>query len=322
MIDQIRKPVEKEFDQYEKLFDLTLKTDQFKLDKVLSYLKSQKGKEIRPIMVLLSSGLFGDISIDSIKTAASLEFLHTASLMHDDVVDNTFQRRSGFSVKALWNNKTAILVGDYFLSKSALLSAQVENRAITLLLAELAEDLSVGELLQMSNESRLIIDENAYFDVIRKKTAKTFAICTSAGALSSGATDTDVRHLYNFGEYLGMIFQIKDDIFDYFDSGMIGKPTSNDLKEGKMTLPLIYALRVAEKSTAKPFLNIIRNRNFSRENLKSINKFVIDSGGVSYAEDRMQKFSILAKEELSGFSDSSYKSSMLKSVDYFMSRKF
>lgn len=174
----------------------------------------------------------------------------------------------------------------------------------------------------MSNESRLIIDENAYFDVIRKKTAKTFAICTSAGALSSGATDTDVRHLYNFGEYLGMIFQIKDDIFDYFDSGMIGKPTSNDLKEGKMTLPLIYALRVAEKSTAKPFLNIIRNRNFSRENLKSINKFVIDSGGVSYAEDRMQKFSILAKEELSVFSDSSYKSSMLKSVDYFVSRKF
>jgi len=322
MIDQIRKPVEKEFDQYEKLFDLTLKTDQFKLDKVLSYLKSQKGKEIRPIMVLLSAGLFGDISIDSIKTAASLEFLHTASLMHDDVVDNTFQRRSGFSVKALWNNKTAILVGDYFLSKSALLSAQVDNRAITLLLAELAEDLSVGELMQMSNESRLIIDENAYFDVIRKKTAKTFAICTSSGAVSSGASEEEIKHLYNFGEYLGMIFQIKDDIFDYFDSGIIGKPTSNDLKEGKMTLPLIYALRESNKSISKPYLNIIRNRSFSRENLKSINKFVIDSGGVGYAESCMNEFSLLAKKELSGFSDSSYKDALLKSIDYFMSRKF
>jgi len=322
MIDHIRKPVEKEFDQYEILFDEAIKTDQFKLNKVLNYLKTQKGKEIRPILVLLSAGLFGKITDESIKTAASLEFLHTASLMHDDVVDNTYQRRSGFSVKALWNNKTAILVGDYFLSKSAMLSAKVDRREITSLLAELACDLSVGELMQMSNESRLIIDEKAYYDVIRKKTAKTFAICTSAGAISAGAQSEVASHLYKFGENLGMIFQIKDDIFDYFDSDLIGKPTSNDLKEGKMTLPLIYALKNSDKKVIKPFLNMIRNRDFSKKNLASINVFVKEAGGVKYAEKCMEEFKLLALEELTGFPDSPFKSAMISCVNYFMLRKY
>jgi len=322
MIDQIRKPVEKEFYQYEKLFDESIQTNQFKLNKVLSYLKSQKGKEIRPVLVLLTAGLFGNISFESIKTAVSLEFLHTASLMHDDVVDNTYQRRSGFSVKALWNNKSAILVGDYFLSKSATLSAQVNNRKITSLLAELACDLAVGELLQMSNESRLIIDEQAYYEVIRKKTAKTFAICTSAGAISAEADPEAVKHLYMYGEHLGMIFQLKDDIFDYFDSDLIGKPTSNDLKEGKMTLPLIFALKNSDKKEIKPYMNIIRNRDFSQKNLSSINVFVKEAGGVKYAEKCMEDQRILALDELGSFADSSYKRSLMSCVDYFIFRKY
>lgn len=322
MIDQIRKPVEKEFDQYEKLFDESIWTDQFTLKMVLNYLRSQKGKEIRPVIVLLSAGLCGKITEESIKSAVSLEFLHTASLMHDDVVDNTYQRRSGFSVKALWNNKSAILVGDYFLSKSAMISAQINNRRITSLLANLACDLSVGELMQMSNESRLIIDEEAYYEVIKKKTAKTFAFCTSAGAISADAEPEAVEHLYKYGEYLGMIFQIKDDIFDYFDSDLIGKPTSNDLKEGKMTLPLIFALKNSDKKEAKPYLNIIRNKDFDQKNLSSINIFVKEAGGVKYSEKRMEDYKLLALDELAGFPDNPYKQSLISCVNYFMFRKF
>lgn len=322
MIDQIRKPVEREFIQYEKLFADTLWTEQFKLKTVIEYLHSQKGKEIRPLMVLLSAGLSGEITMESIKTAASLEFLHTASLIHDDVVDNTFQRRSGFSVKALWNNKTAILVGDYFLSKSAMLSAVIKNRNITKLLADLACDLSVGELMQMSNEEMLIIDESAYYEVIKKKTAVTFACCTSAGAISTDADQELTDHLYNFGEYLGMIFQIKDDIFDYFESNLIGKPTSNDLKEGKMTLPLIYALKNSDKKVIKPYLNIIRNKDYSPVNLKKINQFVKEAGGVKYAEKKMEDYRALALNELSFFPDSLYKHSLTLCVDYFMQRKY
>jgi octaprenyl-diphosphate synthase len=322
MIDKIRKPVEKEFNLYEKMFNESIYTDNFQLKKVLNYLHSQKGKEIRPVMVLLSAGLFGQITEETLKAAASIEFLHTASLMHDDVVDNTFQRRSGFSVKALWNNKSAILVGDYFLSKSAVLSAQIKNRKITSILADLACELSVGELMQMSNESKLIIDEDAYYEVIKKKTAMTFACCTYAGAISVDADKEAEDHLYKFGEYLGMIFQIKDDIFDYFDSNLIGKPTSNDLKEGKMTLPLIYSLKNGQKSEIKPYLNIIRNKDFSQKNLADINLFVKEAGGVKYAEKRMEDYKSMAMNELSGFPESPYKQSLISCVDYFMLRKY
>jgi octaprenyl-diphosphate synthase len=176
--------------------------------------------------------------------------------------------------------------------------------------------------MQMSNESKLIIDEEAYYDVIRMKTAKTFAFCAAGGAISADAEPKAEEHLYKFGEYLGMIFQIKDDIFDYFDSKLIGKPTSNDLKEGKMTLPLIYALNNSDKKEARPYLNMIRNKDFSQKNLSSINLFVKNAGGVKYAEKRMEDYLKLALEELSGFPESPYKQSLILCVDYFMLRKY
>ncbi|MDP4278484.1 MAG: polyprenyl synthetase family protein, partial [Bacteroidota bacterium] len=220
MIDAIRKPIAKEFLEYEKAFEESIRSETYLLNYVLKFMSSQKGKELRPQLVLLAAGLCGKILPDTIQTAVSLELLHTASLMHDDVVDNTYQRRSAFSVKALWNNKTAILVGDYYLSKSAYIASRVADRRISLLLAELGCDLSEGEIMQLSNEKRLIIDEPTYLEVIKKKTAKTFAFCTQAGAISVDAEEKSVETLRLFGEYVGMIFQIKDDIFDYFDSGL------------------------------------------------------------------------------------------------------
>jgi len=322
MIDAIRKPIAKEFLEYEKAFEESIRSETYLLNYVLKFMSSQKGKELRPQLVLLAAGLCGKILPDTIQTAVSLELLHTASLMHDDVVDNTYQRRSAFSVKALWNNKTAILVGDYYLSKSAYIASRLADRRISLLLAELGCDLSEGEIMQLSNEKRLIIDEPTYLEVIKKKTAKTFAFCTQAGAISVDAEEKSVESLRLFGEYVGMIFQIKDDIFDYFDSGLIGKPTCNDLKEGKMTLPLIYSLKNANMAESKPFLNMIRNKDFSHENLSNINRFVMKAGGVEYAEKRMDDFKQLAIQALDIFPDNPYKQAMLACLDYFMKRKY
>ncbi|MCE5175356.1 MAG: polyprenyl synthetase family protein [Bacteroidales bacterium] len=320
MIDQIRKPVEKEFRLYEAAFDEAVKTDNVLLGNILKYIKSTKGKELRPILVLLTASLFGKIGSDTIQSAVSLELLHTASLMHDDVVDETYQRRSKYSVNALWNNKISILVGDYYLSKSAHISAQMKNRRVTPLLAQLGCDLADGELLQLTNENKLQIDEPVYLDVIKKKTAKTFAFCTQAGAISADANELEEEQLRLFGEYLGMVFQMKDDIFDYFDSGDIGKPTGNDLKEGKMTLPLIFALKNAVKNDAKPILNMIRNKDYSVENLKNMSQFVLDRGGIQYAEKRMQDYKQLAIQSLSGFQDSSGKKALLNCLDFAMMR--
>jgi len=320
MIDQIKKPIEDDFRLYEDAFNAALSTDNTLLAHILKYVSSTKGKELRPILVLLSASILGKVNSVTIQAAVSLELLHTASLMHDDVVDQTYQRRSKYSVNALWNNKTAILVGDFYLSKSALISAKTENIKITTLLADLGCALSEGELLQLSNESKLIIDEPAYLRVIKKKTAETFAFCTQAGAISLNATSQQEEQLRLFGEYLGMIFQIKDDIFDYFDSDDIGKPTGNDLKEGKMTLPLIYALGKADKNESKPILNMIRNKDFTVENLKNMSLFVKERGGIQYAESRMKEYKRMAIDILSSLADSPSKDSLLRCLDFAMLR--
>lgn len=187
-------------------------------------------------------------------------------------------------------------------------------------MAQLGCDLSDGELLQVNNESKLLIDEPLYLDVIRKKTAKTFAFCTQAGAISANASPENEEKLRLFGEYLGMVFQMKDDIFDYFESGDIGKPTGNDLKEGKMTLPLIFALKNADKIEAKPILNMIRNKDFSVEKLKNMSQFVQEKGGIQYAESRMNEFKILASDTLKKFPDSASKTAMLDCLDFAMKR--
>lgn len=321
MIEQIRKPVEKEFLRYEKAFEDAIHTENALLKTILTYVRTTKGKELRPILTLLAAGMFGSVNDDTIRAAVSLELLHTASLMHDDVVDQTYERRSKFSVNALWNNRIAILVGDYYLSKSSYITAMMKTRRVTTMLSQLGCDLSDGELLQVSNERKLLIDESAYLDVIRKKTAMTFAFCTQAGAITVDATPEQEENLRLFGENLGMVFQIKDDIFDYFESADIGKPTGNDLKEGKMTLPLIFALEQSSTTEKRPYLNMIRNRDFSPQNLALMTQFVEKAGGIQYAEKRMLDFGDGAKKNLEAYLGSPYHASLLGCLDYAMNRK-
>ncbi len=320
MIEEIRKPVEQDFQRYEIAFNEAIHTDNALLKTILAYVRTTKGKELRPVITLLSAGMFGTINEDTIHAAVSLELLHTASLMHDDVVDQTFERRSKFSVNALWNNRVAILVGDYYLSKSAFITSKMKTRRVNTMLSQLGCDLSDGELLQVSNERKLLIDETAYLDVIRKKTALTFAFCTQSGAISVDATSEQEENLRLFGENLGMVFQIKDDIFDYFSSSNIGKPTGNDLKEGKMTLPLIFALANSTKEVNRPFLNMIRNRAFTPENLTRMSAFVRDAGGIQYAEKRMWDFGEKAKRNLQEYPNSPYHESLLNCLEYAMNR--
>lgn len=320
MIERIRKPVEKDFQRYEIAFKEAIQTDNTLLKTILAYVQTTKGKELRPILTLLAAGMFGSVNEDTIRAAVSLELLHTASLMHDDVVDQTYERRSKFSVNALWNNRIAILVGDYYLSKSAFITAKMKTRRVTTMLSQLGCDLSDGELLQVSNERKLLIDESAYLAVIRKKTAMTFAFCTQAGAITVEATPEQEENLRLFGENLGMVFQIKDDIFDYFTSSTIGKPTGNDLKEGKMTLPLIYALENSTKDVNRPFLNMIRNRAFSPENLTKMSLFVREAGGIQYAEKRMKDFGELAKNNINQYPDSPFHDSLIECLEYAMNR--
>ena len=320
MIEQIRKPVNQDFLRYEQAFKEAIHTENALLKAILAYVRTTKGKELRPILTLLAAGMFGSVNEDTIKAAVSLELLHTASLMHDDVVDQTYERRSKFSVNALWNNRIAILVGDYYLSKSAFITAKMNTRRITTMLSQLGCDLSDGELLQVSNERKLQIDEPSYLAVIRKKTAMTFAFCTQAGAITVEATPEQEENLRLFGENLGMVFQIKDDIFDYFESGDIGKPTGNDLKEGKMTMPLIFALEHATKDDKRPFLNMIRNRDFTTENLTKMSLFVREAGGIQYAEKRMKEFGEMAKKNIDHYPQSTFHDSLLACLDYAMKR--
>ena len=320
MIEQIRKPVNQDFLRYEQAFKEAIHTDNALLKSILAYVRTTRGKELRPILTLLAAGMFGTVNEDTITAAVSLELLHTASLMHDDVVDQTYERRSKFSVNALWNNRIAILVGDYYLSKSAFVTAKMKTRRITTMLSQLGCDLSDGELLQVSNERKLQIDEASYLDVIRKKTAMTFAFCTQAGAITVETTAEQEENLRLFGENLGMVFQIKDDIFDYFESGNIGKPTGNDLKEGKMTMPLIFALEHATKDDKRPYLNMIRNRDFTTENLTKMSLFVREAGGIQYAEKRMKEFGEMAKKNIDHYPQSTFHDSLLACLDYAMKR--
>lgn len=320
MIKQIRKPVEVEFQHYENAFKEAIHTDNALLKAILAYVRTTKGKELRPVLTLLAAGMFGTVNKDTITAAVSLELLHTASLMHDDVIDQTYERRSKYAVNALWNNRIAILVGDYYLSKSAYITAKMNTRRITTMLSELGCDLSDGELLQVNNERKLLIDESAYLDVIRKKTAKTFAFCTQAGAITADATWEQEENLRLFGENLGMVFQIKDDIFDYFQSGNIGKPTGNDLKEGKMTLPLIFALEIASKEDKRPYMNMIRNRDFTPDNLLRMSLFVGEAGGIQYAEKRMKEFGEMAKKNLEEYPMSPFHESLIGCLEYAMKR--
>lgn len=319
-IESIKQPILAEMQLFEKTFVSALCTENPLLLSVNDYVLQKSGKQLRPMLVLLSAKVCGTVNQSTVDSAISLELLHTASLIHDDVVDDTDERRGKPSINARWTNKIAILSGDYILSKSLGSATKTNNLEILKAIANIGMQLSDGELLQLVNSQISKISEENYFTIIRKKTALLFSTCTEVGGLSVNANEDELEHLRNYGEFLGICFQIKDDIFDYYEELLIGKPTGNDIRDGKLTLPLIYALRNSEGAAKEKIVAIIDQKEFSEENIHAVMRFAHENGGVSYAEERMLEYKNKAIDELNGFADSDIKKALIISAEFAASR--
>ena len=283
----IKKPIEGYLDDFIKLFNDSLSHTDGLLSQVLEHIKSRGGKRMRPMLILLIAKNYGGISSVTQHSAVGLELLHTASLVHDDVVDESKERRGQASVNAEYNNKVAVLVGDYVLSTALLNVALTNNTYIVQSLAELGRTLSNGEILQLSNIQNSEFSEEVYYEVIKMKTAALFEACCEIGAMSANATEEDLEKAKTFGRNLGIIFQIRDDIFDYYDSKEIGKPTGNDMAEGKLTLPVLYALNSTEDEEMKAIARKVKSRDVSQEEISRLVAFTKANGGIEYAEQKM-----------------------------------
>ena len=321
LIENIRQPILAELQVFKKIFAAALKTENPLLSSINEYILEGSGKQLRPILTLLSAKLCGEVSNATYNGALSLELLHNASLIHDDVVDDTAERRGRRSINARWANKVAVLSGDYMLSNSLISATKTANLDILYSVARIGMELSDGELIQLTNTQKTLISEDDYFKVIRKKTALLFATCTEVGALSVNADAEKLANLRAFGEYMGICFQIKDDVFDYYQDIEIGKPTGNDLQDGKVTLPLIYALSHSANGEKENIMSIIDSKDFTQENIDKVMQFARDKGGVDYAERRMEEFKALAVATLDGFADSDVKRALIMCADFSAARK-
>lgn len=288
VLSQIRKPIEQEMADFNKLFGVTLQHQNPLLQVALQHVMSRKGKLMRPILVLLAAKYYGDVTPAVLHAAVSLEMLHTASLVHDDVVDESYERRGQSSVNALLDNKAAVLVGDYLLSTALKHAAAAGSLRVVDIVARLGQTLSDGELQQLSNVRSEEISEEQYFEVIKGKTASLFAACAEVGALLSGASEEDVFRMRDFGTAVGLCFQIRDDVFDYYDV-QIGKPTGNDMKEGKLTLPVIYAVLHSKEERWRNLALKIRSRKASDNEITTLVNFTKEAGGIEYACRKMDK---------------------------------
>ena len=319
-VEDIMNPVKSELNKFESHFEKALKSDVPLLDKVTHYIVKRKGKQMRPMFVFLTSKMLGGINDTTYNAASLVELLHTATLVHDDVVDDANERRGFFSVNALWKNKIAVLVGDYMLSKILLLSLEKENTDLLAVVARSVKEMSEGELLQIEKSRTLDITEEEYFNVIRKKTASLISACCEAGAISAGKHQ-ERENMRMFGEKVGLAFQIKDDIFDYGSPEKIGKPTGLDIREQKLTLPLIYTLRNAPLKIQKELKRIIKNKNEDPRMIKRATDLVIEFGGITYSYEHMNRLAVEAKELLKDYPKSESKSSLIGLVDYTMNRE-
>lgn len=318
-LEDIKAPIAQEMEEFEPKFRASMKTRVLLLDKIMGYIVKRKGKQMRPMFVFLSAGLCGKINESTFRGASLIELLHTATLVHDDVVDEANYRRGFFSVNALWKNKIAVLVGDFLLSRGLMLS--VENKDFNLLsiVTDAVREMSEGELLQIEKSRRLDITEEVYYEIIRKKTASLIASCCSVGASSSGSSEEVVGKMREFGEKIGMAFQIKDDLFDYGELE-IGKPVGIDIKEKKMTLPLIYALSQSGWLEKRRVISIVKNESEKPKKVKEVIEFVKRSGGIEYANAAMNKFHQDALQLLNDFPESSYKKSLIQLVQFTIDR--
>lgn len=320
-VQEIKAPIANEMEEFEIRFKESMKSKAPLLDKITRYIIKRKGKQMRPMFVFLSAKLCGTVNNDTYTAASLIELLHTATLVHDDVVDDANLRRGFFSINALWKNKIGVLVGDFLLSRGLLMS--IENGAFELLriVSRAVSEMSEGELLQMEKARKLNITEDVYFEIIRQKTASLIAACCESGAYSVHANADQCRMMHNFGEKVGIAFQIKDDLFDYNPSGKIGKPTGIDIKEKKMTLPLIYALIHAAKNDRRWIIQTVKSNNNDAEKVRKVIEFVVRSGGIEYATQKMYDYRTQALEILYNFEDSEPRRALESLVDYTIYRK-
>jgi len=319
-LKDIQKPIVKELAQFEQHFKESLRSSAPLLDKITRYIVKTKGKQMRPMFVFFSAGVCGKITESTYTGASLVELLHTATLIHDDVVDNANERRGFFSVNALWKNKIAVLVGDYLLSKGLLLSVKNKEFTILEIVSHAVEQMSEGELLQIEKARHMDIEEDIYYEVIRKKTASLIASCCACGASSAGADKETVELFHNFGEKIGLAFQIKDDLFD-FGVDDVGKPLGNDIKEKKLTLPLIYAINQLSWYEKRKILKTIKNHNDNTDTILKIIEFVRNSGGMDYAQNKMEQFQSEAFDILKKFPESPYKTGLEQLVEFTTNRK-
>jgi len=318
-INDIKKPIAADIDAFEEKFKSSMQSSVPLLDRITHYIVKRKGKQIRPMFVFFAAKISGGINESTHRGAALVELLHTASLVHDDVVDNSYQRRGFFSINALWKNKIAVLVGDYLLSKGLLLSIENNDFQLLKIVSEAVRQMSEGELMQIEKVRRMDIGEPVYYEVIRQKTASLIASCCACGASSAGASDEVVEKMRFFGEKIGIAFQIKDDMFD-FGTDDVGKPLGIDIKEKKVTLPLIYSLANAAPAEKKRIINLVKNHNDDPAKIAQIIKFVNETGGLQYAETQMKKYQDEAFEILNTFPPSDSRSALEQLVRFTTER--
>jgi len=319
-LKEIQKPIAQELKNFEAKFKKSMQSSVPLLDIITQYLYKQKGKQMRPMFVFFAAGLCGKINESTYRGASLIELLHTASLVHDDVVDDANERRGFFSINALWKNKVAVLVGDYLLAKGLSICVDGNELALLKIMSDAVEQMSEGELLQIEKARKLDIKEDIYFEIIRKKTAVLIASCCSSGATSVGAPQEQIDKMRLFGEKVGIAFQIKDDLFD-FGTDDVGKPLGNDIKEKKMTLPLIHALKQCSAKEKRYYINIVKNHNEDHKKVKEVIDFVKGSGGLDYATTRMLDYQNEAFAILDRFEDNIYKEGLQQLVKFTTERK-
>ncbi len=320
----IKQPILQDLSDFIALFEQALTyPNHGMLESALAHIRQRGGKRMRPMLTLLMAKSHGDVSSVTQHAAVGLELLHTASLVHDDVVDESDERRGQASVNATYNNKVAVLVGDYILSTSLLHVSYTNNRQIVQILSELGQTLAAGEILQLSNIQNQEISEDVYYDVIKQKTAALFEACAAIGALSAGANEEEVQRARFFGQHLGIMFQIRDDIFDYFDAKEIGKPTGNDMAEGKLTLPVIYALNNSNFESMQNLARKVKSGTINTDEIAVLVEFTKQQGGIEYAEKRMAEFSVLCKKYIDEYvTDAAIQQAFTAYVDYVVQRNY
>lgn len=319
-IEKIQSPIKDEMSKFDEIFKGSMKSKVPILNIITNYILRRKGKQMRPMFVFLSAKLNGEVTEATYTAASLIELLHTATLIHDDVVDESFERRGFFSINALWRSKIAVLMGDYLLAKGLLLS--VDHKAYDLLeiVSEAVREMSEGELLQIQRSRTMNITRDQYFEIIRKKTATLIAACTASGAKSVGKDSEVIDRMKLFGEYVGISFQIKDDLFDYQAKSLTGKPTGNDIKNKKLTLPLIYSLENSSFNEKKHILRTINKHNKNSEKIKKVVDFVISKGGLDFATKTMYDYRNKAIDLLSEYPESETKKSLIELVNYTIER--